>query len=482
MAYLTEYYKNKCEKLAKKIKDLESQLNEEKRQYDPAASPLLVSTRLPDDPAIGDPHKLYGSKRVVVGMDAMEPEQKIRMGKMLKSNIAPSSSDAGVYHTILGPTENLGDEEAVELLGQRAKRNIEWSLDRAQSLPELAQRSQQWYVGANKISEHIGKRYGHDTHIVAGVMASLSPQKDWYQNASLGERLIHIHKEHQNTPWSPEMEKISEKVFKETDPEHQEGLQKIRGKTLAEVEDPTHAAMWIRAFDEAHHPRHYRSITPEGNFGEHVVTQGKKRATAAWGSFGEIGNAVKILRSNGDMETISKSLGTGHKVRSFYNNIVQPNNPDRPDVTGDTHHIGVANADFTLAAKHPVVGRGLGGSPTSKKTGLKGTYPVYKDVTVAVAQERGMIPNAVQSVVWDEKRSANVGTAQKKEIQDVHSAMRAGTMSHEQLLKRLEKIHGPVKPTTWMSAKPLPLSMRGSTFLESLKQKISKMLNESKKL
>ena len=58
---------------------------------------------------------------------------------------------------------------------------------------ESRERSKVWYVGARNITERLASAYNLPDQSVAAVMAALSPQKDWYQNASLGERLIDIH-------------------------------------------------------------------------------------------------------------------------------------------------------------------------------------------------------------------------------------------------------------------------------------------------
>ena len=76
MDYLTKYYKNLSEQLEEKIFKLES-LIENKRQFDSAISPFMISTRLPN--AGVDPHTLHGSSRLVVGMAPMPIDQKSRL-------------------------------------------------------------------------------------------------------------------------------------------------------------------------------------------------------------------------------------------------------------------------------------------------------------------------------------------------------------------------------------------------------------------
>ena len=56
--------------------------------------------------------------------------------------------------------------------------------------PEYRERARQWYVGANRLSQQAADTYNMTLAQVAGVMAALSPQKDWYMNYDLGIRTI----------------------------------------------------------------------------------------------------------------------------------------------------------------------------------------------------------------------------------------------------------------------------------------------------
>jgi hypothetical protein len=466
------------------------QILSEQQLYDPTADPRLVSTRIPTSAKTKtDPHTLHGAERLVVDIASMSPEHIERVGEFLKKPLegkTKSGKSVSGSHSLLGPTDNLSNRDAFRLMTDRSTEIVDWHLQRAEGLPEMASRSRQWYEGANKITRHFGDKYGHSHEKVAGVMAVLSPQMDWYKNASLGERVMHIHGEHTNTTWTPEMEEKTGKIFKKGNTEHQEMLAAIRGKKLGEIEDPKHAAAWIRTYDEAHHPRHYRAITPEGEFGEHVqVGGGKKRGSVTWGGFGDIAKAVTILRSKpGDIETISKSLGGAHKVRSFYNNILQPKNPDRPDSTIDTHAIGVGSGQITHSGTHPVVAAGLGGNVGDAITGVKGTYPIYRQAYTNVGQMRGYRPSEVQSVTWDDSRATKgeftKGGGQAEEIARLHDSLRSGDIGMKELKQGLASAYGQQVAPSWMYLKTKSLKSRGSTFMESLKKKIEKLLNESK--
>ena len=58
--------------------------------------------------------------------------------------------------------------------------------------PGLRGRSATWYRGARKIADDFSKQYGVSPRAVAGVLASLSPQRDWDQNVEMAKRVLDI--------------------------------------------------------------------------------------------------------------------------------------------------------------------------------------------------------------------------------------------------------------------------------------------------
>ena len=66
--------------------------------------------------------------------------------------------------------------------------------------------------------------------------------------------------------------------------------------------------------------------------------KGEKSGTA-WNGFRDINKAASIL-SDPTRENINDQLGEKHKVRSFYNNILDPLSPEG-DVTIDTHAVAL---------------------------------------------------------------------------------------------------------------------------------------------
>jgi hypothetical protein len=129
----------------------------------------------------------------------------------------------------------------------------------------------------------------------------------------------------------------------------------------------------------------------------------------AWGGLDSIAKAIKIMQ-DGSLENISKNLGENHKVRSFYNNIIEPNSPHQ-DVTADTHHVGLSLMR-PVAGSDPETTLNFSGNK-SIVTGVRGTYPLYAEATRQAMQEINAehpedppieFPRQLQSVTWVEWR------------------------------------------------------------------------------
>ena len=137
------------------------------------------------------------------------------------------------------------------------------------------------------------------------------------------------------------MEKTAQSIPPFQKPKLKKLVDAVRGKTLGELTDPLEKAVWIRTFDEAHNDRNYKKILPEGERDGYVTRKDGKRSKAAWQTNENIAAAVMALEANGDRKIISEAMGEAHKVRSFYNNFVDPFS-DNDDVTIDTHATAAA--------------------------------------------------------------------------------------------------------------------------------------------
>ena len=90
-----------------------------------------------------------------------------------------------------------------------------------------------------------------------------------------------------------------------------------------------------------------------------------------------IANAVSAFDAK-DMPTISEAMGGGHKVRNFYNNILNPNAPTG-DVTVDTHAIAAALFRPFSGSDKDTGDRPRHGPAGNAMTGAKGLYGDYAE-------------------------------------------------------------------------------------------------------
>jgi hypothetical protein len=214
--------------------------------------------------------------------------------------------------------------KTIENVTNRIVDNLLWLHDKFK--PELRGEAKKWYDGARKISERWAEEYGHPRQAIAGVMAALSPQLDWYQNVSLAKRVLDIYRDQQDTKWTPEMDQAVERISK-MKTGGIEGLKDIvkpiRGRAFKDL-DTDEKAVFTRLYDEAHNSRDYDIVSPSGDFMGPSKTKGGKNQKVSWRSLDPIEKAISAIEDP-TLEGISYNIGTGHKVRNFFNNILLPN-------------------------------------------------------------------------------------------------------------------------------------------------------------
>ena len=320
---------------------------------------------------------------------------------------------------------------------------------------EARERAKRWYDGANRIATEWAEQDGYSENQHAGVLAVLSPQKDWFMNVSLADRVRTIMKEQANNPWTQEMTNWAElfRVGART-PEVKaiadkfvSASQRLEGQILKTLSNEE-AALFIRAYDQTYHERSYRLVTPEGGFGEYVTNKQeteedlfgpipKVKGTVAWGSQRFIEKAVSILR-DGSNKNISEQLGSEHKVRNFYNNILHPNSAEG-HVTIDTHAMGAALIKAVSGASLEVK-QLFGAAGSNVWTGASGSYGLVADAYREAAKRRGLLPREMQSITWEAVRGLFPWSVKKQlapKIEAVWEDVRNGKIT---LVKAREKI------------------------------------------
>jgi hypothetical protein len=349
------------------------------------------------------------------------------------------------------------DKQAEDFINS-VKDNLTYLYDQ---VPEATrQRSKLWYDGARTIADRFAVDYNAPDQAVAGVLAVLSPQKDWFMNVSLGQRVLDIMTTKQSTKWDSSMDEMAKVIWSK--PQYAPLVDAIRGKSLAEISEPGLKAMWLRTYDQTYLPRDHQIVSPEGDFvGIRMNSDGTTPTKTGWGSLNEIGKAVVILE-NPTRENISNSLGDMHKVRNFYNNIYAPNDPSGA-VTIDTHAVA-AGLLRPLSGNSREVAHNFGsnvkgevGPANSSITGVQGTYGLYAEAYRRAAQERGVLPREMQSITWEAVRGLFPDTykSQAKNVDLVDGIWlkyRKGQLSIDEARNEVIKSAGGINPPEWERA------------------------------
>jgi hypothetical protein len=337
---------------------------------------------------------------------------------------------------------------------------------------EQRQRARLWYDGASKLTKERADQYGLPHSTTAAVYAALSPQKTWHENASIGDRVLDAFMNHQGTKWTKEMEETALRIWHNdrNKPIHEA----IRNMRLGDLVDIDHKAAWIRTFDESHNPSHYPMVEPEGRLGR-TYTNGdaygpgaknpEQIAKVRWGSIAEVSKAIGAIESLDDLDRISTLMGERHKVRNFYNNIVDPNGKNG-DVTIDTHAVAAGllhplggnttevahNFKNTLPASDST--KGFIPAKGSVITGVHGTYPLYADAYRRAAAEREILPREMQSITWEAARGLFNGKGNGKAkhlaaIKGLWKNYQDGILSADDVRKQIHDISGGIQPPDW---------------------------------
>jgi hypothetical protein len=321
------------------------------------------------------------------------------------------------------------------------------------------QRSKLWYDGARNITSKWSNQYQVPDQAVSGVLAVLSPQKDWFMNVSLGQRVLDIMTGKQTAKWDDAMTEMGKIIWSK--PQYAPMVEAIKGKTLAEITDPGLKAMWLRTYDQAYLPREHQIVTPEGDFaGLRMNSDGKTPTKTGWGSLNEIGKAIVIL-DDPSKTNISNNLGDMHKVRNFYNNIYAPNDPSGA-VTIDTHAVAAGLLRPLSGNSREVMhnfGSGLlgeGGPKNSSITGVKGTYGLYAEAYRRAAQERGILPREMQSITWEAVRGLFPDTfktaTNADKIDNIWLQYRKGKLSQDEARNEVFNAAGGINAPEWERA------------------------------
>ena len=313
---------------------------------------------------------------------------------------------------------NGDDNHDARVIVDRIKSNLEvmWN----DTPKEERERDRHWYGGAHALVGDRMNDYPVGRPAMTGMYAALSPNTQWDVNVHLGDRILDTVFHHGDDPFDKDMAaaakkqldiakkaattekrlknyRSNQKLFRET---------QRAGSYNSQVDDE-HRAAWIKLWNDAHDDSPVLHVGIDGGMGAPIKNKGvddNGDPTDMSGKFGpldRIENALHALRSNGNTKEISDALGVKHKVRSFYNNILDPHSLNL-DVTIDTHAAGAGWLD-PLGAKNEVLKQMFSGPPHSTRYGIMGTYPFYADAYREFARDHGLKPRELQSILWEHK-------------------------------------------------------------------------------
>jgi hypothetical protein len=331
---------------------------------------------------------------------------------------------------------------------------------------QTRQRSKLWYDGARNIVDGWTGQFNANDNAISGILAVLSPQKDWFMNVSLGERVLDTMSNKQSFKWDSAMDDMAKVIWAK--PQYASMVDAIRGKSLAELPDTGLKAMWLRTYDQAYNPREHQIVNPEGTFAGVRLTDKGVPYKTGWGSLNEIGKAVSIYE-NPTLANISNNLGQQHKVRNFYNNIYDPTNP-AGYVTIDTHAVAagllrpLSGASTEVAHNFGSNVLGSVGPKNSSVTGVQGTYGLYAEAYRRAAQERGVLPREMQSITWEAVRGLFPDTfknAKNSELVDsIWLKYRKGQISQTEARDEVFRAANGINPPEWEGAGLRPGSVK----------------------
>jgi hypothetical protein len=382
-------------------------------------------------------------------------------------------------------------QEIYDVFVREVADNLNYLMD--QFKPEFREISTLWYDGANAIANDFADQFGVSAEQAAGIIAAMSPQKDWYQNVRLAEMVLMAYRDNPvmsqemidyqkkinktglyETATSPAKKlKKAEKAYKESRTKLNKDnldeakikmqkaiekadavikmLEEYKGKKLNEV--PAFAQPYmVRTYHEVNTTKDYNIVAPDGSVQGVAKKNDGTNAKVAWGSYGEIGKAVAI-KNDGSQENITKSLGEMHKIRNFYNNIIDPMSQDG-DVTMDTHAIAAALL-LPLSGNSTQVGQNFGtGTANSAPAGIKGLYYAYADAYALAAKEAGLLPRQVQSITWEAVRGLYTDTfkgnkAEVAKINNIWKDYQDGKITIDEAREQAKQSAGGIKDPTW---------------------------------
>ncbi len=276
--------------------------------------------------------------------------------------------------------------------------------------PSFVGRAKRWYDAANELARHWAGDTNHPDAISA-VLAVLSPSMDWDNNIRIASGVISFHRE--NPRATEEVieaaEQLADQLSRDKDgklkkPEDRVTLVPIEpGQRMRDISDPTTRAVYMRAWDVQRNDGQPMTLRVELDADGRIVAKRTQDGSldtmkTRYQSSENIAKALAIL-DDPSPANVNLQLGTGIKVRSFYNNIAYPNDPAN-DATMDTHAMSAAAGVPYAANSRPFK------DVTERSTAIEGQLvkQLFVEAYRRLAEAHPDLyeyPRQAQSVLWE---------------------------------------------------------------------------------
>lgn len=334
-----------------------------------------------------------------------------------------------------GETKGKSSDAVAELFITKAAANYRFLLDHATPAQRAAG---SWY--RNSKAAIVANSHGFDVASATGLVSRMSPGVAWDLNLHIAQRIMETASGGRGSQWTQAM---AERGAQHYPPEMVKTL--AAAGSFDKLTSYDDKAAWMRLAMEAD-PQPYHKMNRDGTVGPIALNpEGKPFAAPVSVPDDNMARGIEMLESGGDREVISRLLGEGHKIRSFYNDLLDPE--DGSEVVSDVHNAGGAVL-MPVVPSHPVVAQMQGNSPGLKEqrpgwtgsssksatTGVEGLYGLYVDAVRRVAKDTGMRPADIQAITWWTKKEMFGQSSAKKqrEAEAIWARYQSGELDYAQ--------------------------------------------------
>ena len=377
---------------------------------------IVLKVKPPAEPKYKAPGFIVPPPRKHVESGEVYPEESGAHNTM-------SAFSEGKQQDILKTTQSiLGHPEVV-------RQRYHKLFDDAKATEHYAQ-DKDWYWDAHNFAHQIAGDHGFTHHHVAGAIAAISSGAEWGNNQAIAKGLARHVKENTALTLTPEEHAAFARDLRQAELDSKG--RKVRsldtpavGTTFNAIEHPVTAAI------AANHLQKAESKTEDAPGKKWQIGHG----------YDGLAKAVRIYRG-----AHPRTVLGGGKVRSFYNNILDPEQ-DR-DVTIDRHMYNAA-ADRLIPDKNEL-GK-LNSTPSATFQGHLadlGVKPYLADIVREIAKKHGLRAHEVQAVIWNHwlrleghkaSERAQITKQYKKELQEAKATGTQAEFAARHAAARVQK-------------------------------------------